>query len=102
MLVLAAHQQKLPPEVKGYILEPARAKDMPGGGKRKWPLSQEQCEYLSRIMKAEEIQLIRKFRQIDPMQKIQVLGYINYQFETARVDAKDPEPVFAELVEARV
>lgn len=86
-LVLAAHKQKVPREMHGFFLEPQK----PAGGvwdeKRKWPLSQEQCEYLSKLMSEQEIQLVRKYRQLAEEQRTQTQGYIDYHFETARQQA---------------
>jgi hypothetical protein len=68
----------------GFFLEPQK----PAGGvwdeKRKWPLSQEQCDYLSKLMSEQEIQLVRKYRQLAEEQRTQTQGYIDYHFETAR------------------
>ncbi len=84
MLVMVAHRQRLPRDLGVFTLTP----EPPTGGdlarKRKWPLSQEQCDYLSHIMTIEEIQLIRKYRQLTDEAKTQVVGQINYQFEAAR------------------
>ena len=51
---------------------------------RKYPLSQEQCDYLCKIMTAEEIQLVRKLRQVTDDGKKQVLGYVDYMFSLQR------------------
>jgi hypothetical protein len=87
-LVLTAHKQKVPRDMHGFFLEPKH----PVGGtweqKRKWPLSQEQCEYLSRIMNEQEIQLVRKYRQLDGDQRSQALGYIDYHFQRARQEVQ--------------
>lgn len=96
-LLLAAHRQKLPKDVALFMLDPAS----PAGGdwqqKRKWPLSQEQCDYLSVIMLPQEIQLIRKYRQLTTEERLQTIGYINYQFATNRVPPPpapaEPEPL---------
>lgn len=82
-LILAAHQQKVPAEVKGFFLSPARTK-LRRGGKRIFPLSEEQCNYLAKIMKPEEIQMIRKFRQVTEEGKTQILGYVDFMFATKR------------------
>ena len=92
-LILAAHRQKLPSDLCSFTLDPSA----PAGGawqrKRKWPLSQEQCEYLAKILKPHEIQLLRKYRQLTSDEKIKTIGYVDYMFETARV----PAPPLAEL-----
>jgi hypothetical protein len=82
-LILKAHQEKVPDEVKGYFLAPASTKLR--HGKRVFPLSQEQCDYLGKIMNNDEIQLIRKMRQVSEEGKIQIIGYVNYMFETKKV-----------------
>lgn len=102
-IVLAAHKQKLPPDLQGFFLEPQKPAAGVWEQKRKWPLSQEQCEYLSRIMNEQEIQLVRKFRQITDEQRTQAMGYLDYHFQIARRKAtaatqqhvEDMEPVFA-------
>ncbi len=81
-LILAAHQEKVPPEVKAFFLSPVPAKAW--RVKRKFPLSQEQCEYLAKIMAVGEIQLIRQFRQVSDEAKTQIIGYIDYMFATKR------------------
>ncbi len=84
-LVLAAHQASVPTEVKGFFLEPTSTTYRQGMVMRKYPLSQEQCEYLGRIMKPEEIQLIRKLRQVTDDGKTQIYGYVDFMFSTQRV-----------------
>ncbi len=81
-LILAAHQEKVPPEVKTFFLSPVPAKAW--RVKRKFPLSQEQCEYLAKIMTVGEIQMVRKFRQTSDEGKTQIIGYIDYMFATKR------------------
>jgi len=81
-LILTAHQEKVPDEVKGYFLTPSLSKLK--RGKRVFPLSQEQCDYLEKIMSNEEIQLIRKMRQVSDEAKIQIIGYVHYMFETKK------------------
>lgn len=44
VLILSAHQEKVPAEVKGFFLSPSQSKFR--RGKRKFPLSEEQCNYL--------------------------------------------------------
>lgn len=83
-LVLTAHKQKLPSDVKGLFLAPTPASLDGKKTKRMFPLSQEQCDYLSREMTVEEIQLVRKFRQLNEEAKIQGRGYVEYMFEVAR------------------
>ncbi len=81
-LILAAHQEKVPNEVKGFFLSPAKSKFKEG--KRVYPLSQEQCDYLAKIMTPQEIQMLRKFRQVNPEGKTQVVGYVDYMFATKK------------------
>jgi hypothetical protein len=81
-LILSAHQEKVPDEVKGYFLTPAQSKLRQG--KRVFPLSQEQCDYLEKIMSNDEIQIVRKMRQVSEEAKIQIIGYVNYMFETRK------------------
>ena len=89
-LILAAHLQKLPRELSSYTLSPSAPASGIGRQKRKWPLSQEQCEYLAKAMPPHEIQLIRKYRQLSPEERIQALGYVDFMFQTARVYPQPP------------
>ncbi len=82
LLVLAAHREKVPVDVKGFFLSPSPSKF--GSGKRKYPLSAEQCAYLSKIMTNDEIQLVRKFRQVSGEAKIQILGYVDYLYASKK------------------
>ncbi len=82
VLILTAHQEKVPAEVKGFFLSPSQAKFR--RGKRKFPLSEEQCNYLEKIMSAEELQMLRKFRQVSEEAKTQIIGYVDYMFASKR------------------
>jgi hypothetical protein len=77
-LVLAAHQEKVPNEVKGFFLTPSQGKL--NRGKRKYPLSEEQTEYLEKILKIDEIMMLRKFRQVTDEARIQIAGYVDYMY----------------------
>lgn len=81
-LILVAHQQRVPADVKGFFLSPAKTNLR--RGKRIFPLSEEQCNYLAKIMKPEEIQIIRKFRQVTEEGKTQIIGYVDFMFGTKR------------------
>jgi hypothetical protein len=78
LLVLAAHREKVPIDVKGFFLSPSQSKF--GSGRRQYPLSGEQCSYLEKILSTEEIQLIRKFRQVSGEAKTQILGFVDYMY----------------------
>jgi hypothetical protein len=82
VLVLAAHQQKVPNEVKGYFLTPSDAKF--NRGKRKYPLSEEQTNYLAQVMSVDEILLLRKFRQVTDEARMQIVGYVDFMYSTKR------------------
>ncbi len=84
VLVLAAHQQKVPNEVKGYFLTPSDAKF--SRGKRKFPLSEEQTNYLAQVMSIDEIMTLRKIRQVTDEARLQIAGYIDYMYATKRRD----------------
>ncbi len=77
-LILAAHQEKVPVEVKGYFLSPGERKSWKK--KRVWPLSEEQCTYLRKVMNEKEIQIVRKLRQVQDEGKVQVMGYVDYMW----------------------
>ena len=82
VLILAAHQEKVPAEVKGFFLSPSQAKFR--RGKRKFPLSEEQINYLEKILSAEEILLLRKFRQVSEEARTQIAGYVEFMFASKR------------------
>jgi hypothetical protein len=81
-LILAAHQEKVPEDVKGFFLSPSLShyKD----GKRISPLSSEQSDYLGKILNPMEIQLIRKYRQVTEEGKIQIMGFVDYTFASRK------------------
>jgi hypothetical protein len=85
-LILAAHQEKVPDAVKGFFLSPTPAKERQE--KRIFPLSQEQCDYLGKIMRPEEIQIIRQLRQVSEEGKTQIIGYVEYTFATKRKEVR--------------
>jgi hypothetical protein len=87
-LLLAAHQEKFPVEVKGYFLSPTVEKKYEK--KRVWPLSEEQCSYLEKILNEPEIQIIRKFRQIPDEDKAQITGYLDYTWAMKKITMKKP------------
>lgn len=82
MLILAAHQEKVPDEVKGFFLSPSQAKFK--RGKRKYPLSEEQTNYLEKILSTEEIMMLRKLRLVSDEALVQISGYIDYMFGSKR------------------
>jgi hypothetical protein len=82
MLVLAAHQEKVPDEVKGFFLSPSLVKLK--RGKRKFPLSEEQTNYLEKILSIDEIMLIRKFRQVTDEAMVQIAGYVDFMFASKK------------------
>jgi hypothetical protein len=82
VLVLAAHQQKVPNEVKGYFLTPSDARF--SRGKRKFPLSEEQTNYLAQVLSIDEIMTLRKIRQVTDEARMQIAGYIDYMYATKR------------------
>jgi hypothetical protein len=81
-LILAAHREKVPAEVKGYFLFCSERKTWQK--KRVWPLSEAQCDYLGKIMKQEEIQLIRKLRQVSDEARMQIGEYVDYTWTSKR------------------
>jgi hypothetical protein len=81
-LILAAHQERVPLEVKGYFLAPTESKYRQG--KRVYPLSQEQSDYLERVLTTEEIKMIRKYRQVSEEGKTQIVGYVDFTFASKR------------------
>ncbi len=81
-LIMTAHQEKVPVDLKGLFLFPAARRQWPK--RRVWPLSEEQCTYLARIMSTEEIQMVRKIRQIPLEEQERIAGYIDYMFASKR------------------
>ena len=84
VLILAAHQKKMPQELRGALLPIAEPSRGDWEHKRKWPLSQEQCEYLESVLQPYEIQFIRKYRQLTADAQQQATGFMEYMFATQR------------------
>jgi transcriptional regulator with XRE-family HTH domain len=84
LLVLAAHQEKVPNEVKGFFLTPSLGKL--NRGKRKFPLSEEQSAYLEKILSIDELMLLRKFRQVTDEARMQISGYIDFMYASKKTD----------------
>jgi hypothetical protein len=82
VLILSAHQEKVPAEVKGFFLSPSTTKYR--RGKRKYPLSEEQINYLEKILSIEEIMMLRKYRQVSDEARTQINGYIDYMYASKR------------------
>lgn len=81
-IVLAAHQEKVPDEVKGFFLIPSQSKF--NQGKRKYPLSEEQTTYLEKILNMDEIMMLRKFRQVTDEARLQIAGYVDFMYGSKR------------------
>jgi hypothetical protein len=84
LLVLSAHQEKVPDEVKGYFLLPSQAKT--ARSKRKFPVSEEQTAYLEKILSIDEIMMLRKYRQVTDEARVQIAGYVDFMYATKRRD----------------
>jgi hypothetical protein len=82
VLILNAHQEKVPAEVKGFFLSPSQTKFR--RGKRKYPLSEEEINYLEKIMSSEEVLMLRKLRQVADDTRTQITGYVDYIFASKR------------------
>ena len=82
VLILSAHQEKVPAEVKGFFLSPSTTKYR--RGKRHYPLSEEQINYLEKILSIEEIMMLRKYRQVSDEAKTQINGYVDFMFSSKR------------------
>lgn len=82
VLILASHQEKVPAEVKGFFLSPSTTKYR--RGKRRYPLSEEQINYLEKILSIDEIQMLRKFRQVTDEARTQIIGFAEYMFGIKR------------------
>jgi len=84
LLVLSAHQEKVPDEVKGFFLLPSQAKTTKS--KRRFPLSEEQTAYLEKILSVDELMMLRKYRQVTDEARVQITGYIDFMYATRRRD----------------
>jgi len=82
LLVLSAHQEKVPDEVKGFFLLPSQSKS--SKSKRRFPLSEEQTSYLEKILSIDEIMMLRKFRQVTDEARLQISGYVDFMYATKR------------------
>lgn len=82
VLILSAHQEKVPAEVKGFFLSPSTTKYR--RGKRRYPMSEEQINYLEKILSIEEIMMLRKYRQVSDEAKTQINGYVDFMFAKKR------------------
>jgi hypothetical protein len=82
VMILSAHQEKVPDEVKGFFLSPSQAKYR--RGKRKFPISEEQINYLEKVLSIDEIMMLRKFRQVSDEARIQISGYVDFMFASKR------------------
>ncbi len=89
LVILAAHREKLSGVSSDNFLIP-----MVNGyeKKRKWPLSQEQCQYLEKILHQPEIQLIRKYRQVSTEGQVQIKGYVDFMFMSHRSKPQSESP----------
>jgi transcriptional regulator with XRE-family HTH domain len=83
VLILSAHQEKVPDEVKGFFLSPSQTKLK--RGKRKYPLSEEQFNYLEKILNIDELMMLRKFRQVSDEARVQIAGYVDFMFASKRI-----------------
>lgn len=84
LLVLSAHQEKVPDEVKGFFLLPSQSKT--NRIKRRFPLSEEQTAYLEKILSGDEIMMLRKYRQVTDEARLQIAGYVDFMYATKRRD----------------
>ena len=91
-LVLAAHREKVPDEVKGFFLTPLQSRF--NRGKRKYPLSEEQTTYLDKILSIEEIMMLRKFRQVTDEARVQITGYVDFVYASKGVPEGDPDKAY--------
>ncbi len=83
ILIMTAHREKVPPEMQGLFLAPSETKV--NREKRIYPLSEEQCNYLAKLMSTEEIQLVRKVRQVTDEGKTQIAGYVDFMYATKKI-----------------
>jgi hypothetical protein len=77
ILMVAAHRDRIKDFAEDHVLEPVASTFEKN---RIWPLSQEQCDYLAKVMLPAEIQLIRKYRQISAEGQSYIRGCIDFFF----------------------
>ena len=82
-LVLAAHQERVPTEMKGFFLMPSPGRG--GRHQRKYPLSEEQTAFLRQILSVDEIMLLRKIRQVNDTARSQISGFVDFMYANKRV-----------------
>jgi hypothetical protein len=82
ILIMTAHREKVPPEMQGLFLAPSQSKLK--REKRIYPLSEEQCNYLAKLLSMDEIQLVRKIRQVSDEGKTQIAGYVDFMYATKK------------------
>lgn len=82
ILIMTAHREKVPAEMQGLFLAPSPTNM--SREKRIFPLSEEQCDYLAKLMSTEEIQLLRKVRQVSDEGKTQIAGYVDFMYATKK------------------
>lgn len=85
VLLVPSHLQKMPRKLRAEVLPVAPPSNFDWIRKRKWPLSQEQCDYLGRVLQPAEIQLIRKCRQLTEEEKGSAVAYVGYLFSVHHV-----------------
>jgi hypothetical protein len=81
-LVLAAHQEKVPNEVKGFFLTPSQVKLT--RSKRRFPFSEEQTSYLEKILSINELMMLRKYRQVTDEARVQIAGYVDFMYASKK------------------
>ena len=82
VLILSAHQEKVPAEVRGFFLSPSSTKFR--RGKRRYPISEEQINYLEKILSVDEIMMLRKLRQVTDEARTQINGYVDFMYASKR------------------
>ncbi len=80
-LIMAAHRERISEDLKGLILFPVPRSDRK---RRIRPLSEEQCDHLAMILSPEELQIVRKFRQVPDEEQAQIIDFIDYLFASKR------------------
>ena len=78
VLVLAAHQERVPDDLQDFFLTPLQGKL--NRGKRKYPLSEEQTNYLAEILSDDELVLLRKLRLVTDEARTQIAGYVDFAY----------------------
>jgi hypothetical protein len=82
LLVLAAHQERIPDEFKGFFLTPSQSRFQ--GGKREFPFSEVQTTRLDNVLDIDEIAMLRKYRQVTEEARMEITSFVDFVYGSKR------------------